>query len=473
MSTFMQRGPAVNREPAATAGDTGILVMTDHATGSGSDSEARVRIEMAFLGALMLLGSVPPEIGASVAPDDMFRFHHQHLYAAMLRLAEKNQPIDYPLLIDELALTGGIDSGGGAAYILALFDCNPSAANIRWYAERVKFYADRDRSHLALQEALASVNTADIDNAWSSFAKARTQLDRALAPISDAEGCGASDIVAEFSTEQAAREINPDAFRGIQTGFIALDRIKAGIQKSELVVIAARTGIGKSVLAKDITLSVARSGVPVGLFSFEMSKLEIMERMICSEASIDPYALRSARLTPDEYRSVANAKTHLSRLPFFIQDKCVADVASIVAQARVWIERHGVGLIVVDYLSLIQAERKNDNRSYEIGDITTGLKRFCMAHEVPVIALAQLNRESEKSDKPMLSHLADSDTIARNSNCVILLNNLDHKQRGEGDLIERVECMVEKNRGGKKGTVTIGFQPRYVRFVDVTDPFAD
>ncbi len=432
--------------------------------------------EQSLLGALLIDKEAMLKIADVLRPEDFYRDAHRLIYEAMLELYERHDPIDLLALGNRLEEKGSLARIGGRAYLVELSNAVPTAAHVAHYADIVQKKSTLRRllsaastiSQLGFDEA--SEVDATLDEAERAlFAVSQQHLKNTFVPIRS---------VLEDAFERID-ELHRDKgkLRGVPTGFTDLDNLLAGLQKSDLVVLAARPSVGKTSLALDVARHVAvRSKKPVAVFSLEMSKEQLVDRMICAEANIDLWKLRTGHLSDrdDDFPRIAHTLGVLSEAPIFIDDTASLTIMEMRTKARRLQMEHGLGLVIVDYLQLMEGRNKNassDNRVQEVSEISRGLKQIAKELNVPVLALAQLSRavELNKPAIPRLSHLRDSGSIEQDADVVMFIyrKSADRNYREEDLAPEEktvAEIHIAKHRNGPTGMMRLFFDSKRTSF---------
>ena len=421
--------------------------------------------EQALLGSILIDPNALNEVADLIQATDFYISEHTKIYLALRELFLTNNEIDVVTLVDMLVRQGVYDKSGGQDYIKTLAEAVPSAMNVKDYARIVKdkstlrqlIDACTDISETAYseQDSVASV----IDHAENRiFSIAQGRDTKNFRHIREVLGAVYSHLH-EISTEGG------EASQGTKTGFSGLDNVLAGMGNSDLILVGARPGMGKTSFAMNIATNIAKSSQKnVCVFSLEMSAEQLASRMLSSEALVDSYAIRSGNLSTDQYKKLADAAADLSESNILIDDTTGITVTRMKAKLR---RVKNLGLVVVDYLQLMQGERNSDNRVLEVGDISRGLKILAKELKIPVICCAQLSRgpESRTDKRPMLSDLRDSGAIEQDADIVMFLYRDEYyKAPGEGEQ-SIAECIVAKNRHGSTGTVKLGWIGQFTKFI--------
>ncbi len=443
--------------------------------------------EIATLGSMMIDGTAIERVSEFLAPDDFYREAHRTIYDALIALSSRSEPVDLVTVSEELQRRGKLEEVGGIAYLTTLMDSVPSAANVDYYAQIVEEYAIRRRLIEAAQEIirLAAVSEDEeepltisniTDMAESAIYRvARRRLRKGFESIRPL----LSEVFDRFDNFYHERKL----VTGLSTGFRELDYITAGLQKSDLVIIAARPSMGKTSLCLNIGEHVAlHEGKTVAIFSLEMSKEQLVQRMICSQAEVNAHRLRLGMLPDSAWQRLAKAVQDLWNAKIFIDDTPDISVLEMRAKCRRLRAEHDLDLVIVDYLQLMRSHRRSENRTQEISDIARALKGLAREMEVPIIALSQLSRavEHRENKRPMLSDLRESGSIEAEADVVAFIYRPEYyamkdavssedvdggtMPREEGR-VEEAEIIIAKQRNGPTGTVRVGFKPDYARFV--------
>lgn len=432
--------------------------------------------EMSLLGSLLLDKDAVLKIADIVSPDDFYKTGNGKIYETMIELYSRNEPVDLLTLSNRLSEKGLLDNIGGKSYLVNLADSVPTASNVIQYAQIVHRKATRRRLVSAAHEIsrLGFQEEGEIDQVLDEaqrhlFGVSQNYFKQSFTPI--------RGVLTEAFDRIDELHKNKGQLRGLASGFRQLDDILTGFQKSDLIVLAARPSVGKTSLALDFIRHVgARLKKPVGLFSLEMSKEQLVDRLLCAEASVDLWRLRSGRLSDrpedSDFPRIGHAIGALSEAPIFIDDSPTINVLQLRTKARRLQAEHGLGLIVIDYLQLMESRMRGEqNRVQEISEITRGLKGIARELDVPVIALSQLSRVVEQSKPaiPKLSHLRESGSIEQDADVVMFIyrKSADRNYRREDippDEMYIAELHIAKHRNGPTGVVKLFFNEAYTSF---------
>lgn len=448
--------------------------------------------EQSVLGSVFLSRDALVEAMAYVTADDFYKKAHQYIFAAMVALTDRDEAIDIVTLKNELATRQQLADVGGITYLVDLANIVPTAANVVYYAKIVKQKATLRKlidtaTHIVQTGYNPDSDVEDVlDNAEKEImAVSDTTQQNGFKPI--------SDVLNDALTKVTELSKNNDEITGLSTGYRDLDLITAGLHEDELIILAARPGVGKTAFALNVAQNVAtKSDTSVAIFSLEMGAEQLVNRMLCAEGSIEANHLRTGQLTDNEWESLIVAMGSLSKAQIFIDDTPGIKMANIRAKARrLAKERGNLGLIVVDYLQLIEGSGQ-ENRQQEVSAISRQLKMLAKELHVPVIALSQLSRgvEQRQDKRPVLSDIRESGSIEQDADIVAFLYRDDYYRDEDGDDDDNyggsgggnapsssededsdagvVEVIIEKNRSGARGTVKLLFIKSYNKFSSIS-----
>ena len=400
--------------------------------------------------------------------EDFYLSEHKQIYLAMHELFLTNSEIDVVTLIDMLVVKGIYDKSGGEDYIRTLTDAVPDALNVKDYARIVK-----EKS--VLRQLIAACGEIS-EAAYSEQESVVGILDHAEHLIFDiAQGRDTKnfrhirEVLGDVYSHLHELNTNKEATQGTKTGFSALDRVLAGMGKSDLVLVGARPGMGKTAFALNLATNVAKqTKKAVCIFSLEMSADQLVNRVLASEALVNSYALRTGELSPEDWEHLAVAAGELAGCDILIDDTSGMTVTAMKAKLR---RVKNLGLVVIDYLGLMQGDGHKDNRVQEVSEISRSLKIMAKELMVPVVCCAQLSRgpESRTDKKPMLSDLRDSGAIEQDADTVIFLYRSEYYNNGDtgGQETSIAEIIIAKNRHGSVGTVEMGWNGQYTKFITI------
>ncbi len=442
------------------------------AVGAISTEAARARVpphdleaERSVLGAVLIDNDALARVLEFLQTDDFYREAHRRIFAGMIALFERNEPCDIVTLHDQLAKQSALEATGGPTYLAELSLSVPTAANVHYYAKIV-----RERS---MARRLISTATDIATCGYEGSTEVSVLLDEAESKIFEISESRVKQTYAElkqvikqtFKTIEMLYE-RKELVTGVPSGFHDLDRMTSGLQKSELVVLAARPSMGKTALALNIAAHAAiHAKIPTAVFSLEMSKEQLALRLLCSEAKVDMSRLRGGFLGELDWPKLTRAAGALSQAPIFIDDSAAITVLEMRAKARRLARDKGLGLIIVDYLQLARGSGYSQSREQEISEISRGLKALAKELNIPVVALSQLNRSLEQrpNKRPQLSDLRESGAIEQDADLILFIYrdevyNKDSEKKGIAELI------VGKQRNGPIGSVDAAFISNYTRF---------
>ena len=432
--------------------------------------------EQAVIAAMLLDPDAILRAAEHVDDTMFYREAHRRIFRAMIALTERGTVVDPLTLSDELGRRGELEASGGKDYIGFLVDAVPTAANIEYHAKIVR--------EKALMRRLIEASTLTVSEAFEGSERAEDLLDRAeqrifeLAQDRDQEGfTRIKELLWPTMERIEALHGSGSSITGVPSGFTDLDELTAGFQKSDLVIVAARPSMGKTAFTLNIAQYAAlEANVPVAFFSLEMSKDSLVQRMLTAEARIDAQRLRRGMLRDDDFPRLARAAGILGSAPVWIDDTPGITVLEMRSKARRLKAENGIGLVIVDYLQLMQGPSGVENRQQEISIISRGLKALAKELDVPVVALSQLSRAPEQrageGKRPQLSDLRESGAIEQDADLVMFLYRqemYDGPVDKDGNSIEgRAEVIVGKQRNGPTGIVNLHFHKQYTRFENYT-----
>lgn len=426
-----------------------------------------LQAEASLLGALMLDKDAIIKVADVVHGDDFYATKNRLVFEAILSLYEKREPLDVVTLSNKLDAMGELDSIGGATYLTSLVNGVPSAAHVANYGKIVAQKATLRRLITAANQIGSMAYDEEqpldglLDNAEQTlFEVSQKHLKQNFTSM--------KDVLADSFDRLDSLHKDKGKLRGLPTGFKGLDNVLAGLQKSDLLILAARPAMGKSTLALNIAQNVAiKQGVPVGVFSLEMSKEQLVDRLLAAEAGIDSWRLRTGNLEDKDFEKLNKAMGVLAEAPIFFDDSAMANVMEMRTKARRLQSEHDLGLIVIDYLQLMSGRNNGgENRVQEISEISRGLKGLARELDVPVIALSQLSREVEKRSPqiPQLSDLRESGSIEQDADVVMFIYRDDYYHPQDSEKPNVADIIIAKHRNGPTGQVELFFKGDEMRF---------
>lgn len=426
--------------------------------------------EQAVLGSLLIDKDAILKIADSIAADDFYSDKHRLIFESMLDVYNQHEPIDVLNVTNRLKEKNAVEVIGGRSYLVTLTNAVPSAANVMSYSNIVQRKATLRRlikaGHEILQKAYDDSTddvSAQLDASEQAlFAVSQKHLRHNFMPIGNILA-DAFDRIDEIHKEAGK-------LRGIPTGYVDLDKKLGGLQKSDLVILAARPSLGKTSLALDIARFVAvNERIPVGIFSLEMSKDQLVDRLLCAQAGVDLWKMRTGRLSDapghDDFPRIGQAMGVLSEAPLYIDDSPMTNVMEIRTKARRLQMEHGLGLIVLDYLQLMESRGNSDNRVQEIAEISRSLKGLARELNIPVLALSQLSRavEAQTVPIPKLAHLRESGSIEQDADVVMFIYREDY-YKPDTDRKHITDIIIAKHRNGPTGKVELYFDMEKASF---------
>ncbi len=428
-----------------------------------------IEAEQSVLGSLLIDPDAIIKVGAFLQADDFYRESHQAIYRAIATLHERRQPADFVTLVDELARRGELEMVGGAPYLTSLISMVPTSVHVEFYGRIVERTHIMRRLITAAGEiaALAYEEREEVDEVIDQaerilFDVSQRRISRALEPI--------SDVIRRYYDRVEFLVEHRDETLGVPTGFSDLDRLLGGLQPSDLLIIAARPGVGKTSLALSMASNAAlKSNAVVAIFTLEMSADQLVQRMISAHTGIDSQRLRLGRIEDVEWERFTQASGTLSQVNIFIDDTPSPSPMEIRTKARRLAAEYDLDLIIIDYLQLMQGgERRSENRVQEISYISRALKGLARELNVPVVALSQLSRavESRQDRRPVLSDLRDSGSIEQDADVVMFIYR-DEMYDENTARANIADIIVAKHRNGPTDTISLHFDPNLTRFSDL------
>lgn len=431
--------------------------------------------ERSLLGAIFLENRVFDEVLAIVQPEDLYRESHRHIFRAMAALHARGDAIDVITVADYLAAEKLLDAVGGPNFLARLSSEIPSATNVSYYATIISRKASL-RNFITTAHAL-------IDECYNDVTDFEAFMDSAESKLFAITQSGAKkgyvsmrEVIKEAFAQIEALYQKAEQVTGVPSGFIDLDEITAGWQPSDLIIVAARPAMGKTALTLNMASHAAvERKVPVAYFSLEMANVQLAIRMLCSEARIDQSKLRTGRMTEQEWARLIKAAGTLSESPIYLDDTPALPIMEFRSKARLLKAEHDIGIIFIDYLQLMKATGKSiGSREQEISEISRNLKGIAKELQVPVIALAQLNRgvESRADKRPMNSDLRESGAIEQDADIISFIYR-DEVYNPESEHKGLAEFILGKHRNGGLGTVRLRFFGQYTRFENLAPEMAE
>jgi replicative DNA helicase len=429
-----------------------------------------IEAEQSVLGGVLIENEAVHKVMEILTPEDFYRDAHRKIYDALIDLAERDEPADLITLTNELRKKEHLDSVGGASYVTSLIDSVVTAANIEYYAKIVK--------EKAILRKLIEASTEIITHSYEDRSDVESLLDeaeRAIFEISEnrikPSFYSIRDIVKQsFKTIERLYE-KKELVTGVPSGYRELDQWTAGFQPSDLIIVAGRPSMGKTALCLNVAQYAAiEKRIPVAIFSLEMSKEQIVIRMLCSEAQVEGTRLRTGFLSESDWPRLTLAAGNLSDAPIFIDDAAALSVLELRAKARRLNAEHGVGMIVIDYLQLMRGRAKVESRQQEISEISRSLKALAKELNVPVIAVSQLSRRTEERQgmRPQLSDLRESGAIEQDADVILFIYRDEVYNRSEDNPNRgKAEIIIGKQRNGPTGKIDLAYLDKFTTFKEL------
>jgi len=432
-----------------------------------------IEAEQAVLGAIFLESSALTLASEILIPEDFYRASHQKIFNAMLKVADKGEPVDLVTVTAELADAKMLEEIGGVSYLSELANSVPTAANVEYYARIVE-----EKSILRRLIRTATAIAQEGYTREDEIDSLLNEAEKRIMEVSQRKNTGAfqniKDILVQTYDNIEMLHNRKGEITGIPTGFTELDRMTAGFQRSDLIIVAARPSVGKTAFALNIAQNVAtKTDENVAIFSLEMSAQQLVMRMLCAEGNINAQNLRTGKLTPEDWGKLTMAMGSLSNAGIYIDDTPGIRISEIRAKCRRLKQESGLGMVLIDYLQLIQGSGRNrENRQQEVSEISRSLKALARELEVPVIALSQLSRgvEQRQDKRPMMSDIRESGSIEQDADIVAFLYRDDYYDK-ESENKNIIEIIIAKQRNGPVGTVQLAFIKEYNKFVNLERRF--
>ncbi|MDD5152762.1 MAG: replicative DNA helicase [Candidatus Pacebacteria bacterium] len=424
--------------------------------------------EKALLGAIMTNPESIYEIGDILTRTSFYVDKHRMIFDAMLELHGRHEPIDLLSMSTRLKEVGKFESIGGGSYLAELVDAVPSASNAKYYAEIIQ-KKHLLRTLIEAAEHISELGYNEVDEIDTVLDEAEKKIYSITHSNVGKRFTSIKDTLGEAWERLDAMHKGGGQLRGVPTGFPALDTLLSGLQKADLIILAARPSMGKTTLALDIARQAAiQHNVPVGIFSLEMNTQQLVDRMLSAEARVNAWKLRTGKLSLDsEFDQIRSALERLSLAPIFIDDQAGTSIMKMRSAARKLKSEHGLGLIIVDYLQLMTTSKQYDSMVNQVTEISRSLKGLAKELDVPVVALSQLSRAVEsRGGKPKLSDLRDSGSIEQDADVVMFIHRED-KQDRNAEKTNIAEILVEKHRNGPVGLIKLYFDEEKSTFLSL------
>ncbi|WP_099360718.1 replicative DNA helicase [Fredinandcohnia onubensis] len=434
-----------------------------------------IEAEQAVLGAIFLEPSSLTLASEVLIPEDFYRTAHQKIFDAMLGLSDKGEPVDLVTVTSELADAKILDEIGGVSYLSELAGSVPTAGNIEYYAKIIE-----EKSILRRLIRTATTIATDGYSREDEVDALLGEAEKNIMEVANRKNAGAfqniKDVLVQTYDNIETLHNRVGDITGIPTGFTELDKMTAGFQRNDLIIVAARPSVGKTAFALNIAQNVAtKTDENVAIFSLEMGAEQLVMRMLCAEGNINAQNLRTGSLTPEDWSKLTMAMGSLSNSGIYIDDTPGIRVNDIRSKCRRLKQESGLGMILIDYLQLIQGNgRSGENRQQEVSEISRSLKALARELKVPVIALSQLSRgvEQRQDKRPMMSDIRESGSIEQDADIVAFLYRDDYYDK-ESENKNIIEIIIAKQRNGPVGTVSLAFVKEYNKFVNLERRFDD
>lgn len=428
-----------------------------------------IEAEMSLLGSILIDEEVLVDIADKISADDFYDKRHATIFKAALKLYETHSPIDLLTLSNQLNKTKSLAEIGGAAYLGELTNYVPSSAHAVEYANIIAKAAVRRRL-INAGAKITKLAFSEDQEVQSILSQAESDLYSVSESSQKTDMVSLESLLSDSFEKMTDLHQNKDKLRGVQTGFKDLDRMTAGLQKSDLIILAARPAMGKSTFAQNIAYNVAsREKKAVLIFNLEMSNSQTVDRMIAEASGVDSWNIRTGNLTQEDFNKISDAMGEMSEAPIMFSDTPGLTILDMKTKAQRQAHKTPLGLIVVDYLQLMSgSQRYGDNRVQEISEISRGLKLIARELDVPVLALSQLSRSVEQrpDKKPMLSDLRESGSIEQDADIVMFLYREDY-YNPETERKHITDLIIGKHRNGPVGTVELYFHPEKLKFMSL------
>ncbi|MDH4330735.1 MAG: replicative DNA helicase [Candidatus Moranbacteria bacterium] len=429
-----------------------------------------IEAEQSVLGSLMLDKEAITKIADFVKVGDFYKDDHNVIYETMLELYEEREPIDVLSISNKLDEKGKLEQVGGSSYLASLVNIVPSASHVVHYSKVVQ-KKSMLRRLIAVADSISEMGYSEIEDVEKILDVAEQKLFGVSQKYLKQDFVPLKSILEDAFNRIDELHKGDNDFRGVPTGYPDLDGILGGLQKSDLLILAARPSIGKTTFALDIARNVgAKAKVPVGIFSLEMSSDQLIDRMLAAEAGVDLWRLRTGKLrsTPehDDFKKIGDAMGVLSEAPVYIDDTASANIMEMRTMARRLQSEHNLGLIIIDYLQLMEGRSTGgNNRVQEISEISRALKQLARELNIPIIALSQLSRnvESRSPQIPKLSDLRESGSIEQDADVVLMLYRED-REKPDTPNKNIIEVIVAKHRNGPLGKAQMYFEETSTTF---------
>ena len=431
--------------------------------------------EQALLGCLLLDTKIQVEVSAFIKKEDFYAESHKEIFSAMESIIKENKPVDLVSLIDVLERNGNLEHVGGVSYLTELTNVLPSSANFQQYLEIVKRNSMQRRLIMGAAEIISNCQTS-LDGEKSLAFAEKTVFDISTEADSS-EVVKISSILPDVMTKFDELSKDKSTYHGIKTKFRGIDALLKGLHGSDLIILAARPAVGKTSFAMNMVENVAMQGYSCAVFSLEMSKEQLVQRMVCSVAGVSMENALTGKMNKTEWMKITRAKELLSNAKIFIDDSAMITPQEALSKCRRIKKRFGLDFVMIDYIQLMStvSKRKDDNRQQEITDISRNLKIMAKELNVPILALSQLSRAVEtRKGRPQLSDLRESGAIEQDADIVMFIHRPDksatEKEIAENKVQQNVaEIIIDKHRNGPTGLVKLYFKGECTKFINLNE----
>jgi replicative DNA helicase len=422
--------------------------------------------EQSVLGAVLIDREAIYRVMKTLRPEDFYREGHRHIYEAMLLLNENGSPVDLITVSEQLRQQGTLEKAGGVAYLASLAEMVPTSANVEFYTRIVEEKALL-RTLINLSTRIAGMGYDEGEEPEKLIAEA----ERMLMELGSRRVANAffsiKDILLNTFSHLEYLYNNRGSITGVPTSFGDLDRLCSGLQPSDFIILAGRPSMGKTSLGLCIAYNAAlKHDIPVAIFSLEMSKEQLAQRVLCAEARVDQHRIRSGDLDEEDWRKLHETAGQLAKAPIYIDDTAAISIRQVRAKARQLKAEKGLGLIVIDYLQMMSGSRRAENRQQEISEISRSLKGLAKELNIPVLALAQLSRSVEQrpNKRPVMSDLRESGSLEQDADLIMFIYR-DEYYNPESEKKGIAEIIISKHRNGPVGSVELVFLKELTKFV--------
>jgi replicative DNA helicase len=427
-----------------------------------------ITAERALLGAILLQPTIISDVSDFIEPDTFYLPKHRNIFKQMLELFKKSEAIDLVTLSARIKAHNLEEATGGTGYLSGLTESTPTSANALHYANLIKHKHMR-RNLIDAAGFIGEIAFNEQEDTETVMDSCEKKIFEVTQTTTNTQFVGIKQVLPDVWSNLEKLSANDGELRGAPTGFKSLDNILAGLQPSDLIILAARPSVGKTSLALDVARQAAVDHkVPVGIFSLEMSSQQLVDRMVSAQARVDAWKIRTGQqLSEDDFHKIRDAMDTLSKAPIFIDDRAGAQILQMRSVARRLKTEHGLGLIIVDYLQLMSTSRSHDSMVNQVTEISRSLKGLARELDVPVLALSQLSRAVEsRGGKPRLSDLRDSGAIEQDADVVMFIHREDRFKEAQ-ERTNIAEILIEKHRNGPTGMVELYFDSNKTTFLEL------